>query len=87
MYIFSIDFCENLSIVYVYIAPTLKALFGRVYIAILTKSFRTVNSIALMTLAHGKAAHIVQAIGITSPYGASKAVSLGFFGPIPHQPK
>ena len=40
-----------------------------------------------MTLAHGKAAHIVQAIGITSPYGASKAVSLGFFGPIPHQPK
>ena len=62
-------------------------LFGRAYIAVLTKNFRTVNSIAPMTLAHGKAAHIVQAIGITSPYGASKAVSLGFFGPIPHQPK
>ena len=87
--IFSTDFHENLMIVYVfvYIVPTFKALFGRTYIAVLSKNFRTVNSIASITLAHGKAAHIVQAIGITSPYGASKAVSLGFFGPIPHQPK
>ena len=84
---FSIDLRENLTIVYVYIAPTFKALFGRAYIVVHTKNLRTVNSIASMTLAHGKAAHIVQAIGITSPYGASKAVSLGFFGPIPHQPK